>query len=100
MSFRLKGCLCFSSLGERYGLRIIPGVSSCLVLPNDISWSSVVGAISNPGGPARSLVSMSRVFSTGLGMSGMGKGIGGERVLEGKQGVLCLVGMILILCWL
>jgi hypothetical protein len=73
----------FSSLGERYGLRIIPGASSFLVLPNNISRSSAVGAILNPGGPARSPVSLSPVsmsaaFPTGLGMSGMGKGIGGE----------------------
>src|SRR5882757_998428 len=42
------------SLGERYGLRIIPGANSFLVLPNNISRSTAVGAILHPGGPARS----------------------------------------------
>ncbi|KAI0370930.1 hypothetical protein BV20DRAFT_966016 [Pilatotrama ljubarskyi] len=44
----------FDSLGERYGLRIIPGTTSFLVLPNNISRSTAVGAILHPGGPARS----------------------------------------------
>ncbi|KAF5344537.1 hypothetical protein D9758_016487 [Tetrapyrgos nigripes] len=44
----------FYSLGERYGLRIIPGTNSFLVLPNNISRSSAVGAILHPGGPAHS----------------------------------------------
>lgn len=39
------------SLGERYGLRIIPGTNSFLVLPNNISRSTAVGAILHPGGP-------------------------------------------------
>ncbi|KAF5329393.1 hypothetical protein D9619_009236 [Psilocybe cf. subviscida] len=43
----------FDSLGERYGLRIIPGRNSFLILPNNVSRSSAVGAILNPGGPAR-----------------------------------------------
>ncbi|KAF5354480.1 hypothetical protein D9758_012423 [Tetrapyrgos nigripes] len=42
------------NLGERYGLRIIPGTNSFLVLPNNISRSSAVGAILHPGGPAHS----------------------------------------------
>ena len=42
------------SLGERYGLRIIPGKNSFLVLPNNVSRSTAVGAILHPGGPARS----------------------------------------------
>ncbi|GBE87033.1 Putative alpha,alpha-trehalose-phosphate synthase [UDP-forming] 100 kDa [Sparassis crispa] len=42
----------FDSLGERYGLRIIPGANSFLVLPNNISRSTAVGAILQPGGPA------------------------------------------------
>lgn len=42
------------SLGERYGLRIIPGQNSFLVLPNNISRSTAVGAILNPAGPAHS----------------------------------------------
>ncbi|KAG0698556.1 glycosyltransferase family 20 protein [Suillus ampliporus] len=44
----------FDSLGERYGLRIIPGSNSFLVLPNNISRSTAVGAILHPGGPAYS----------------------------------------------
>lgn len=44
----------FDSLGERYGLRIIPGSTSFLVLPNNISRSTAVGAILHPGGPAHS----------------------------------------------
>ncbi|OCH91314.1 hypothetical protein OBBRIDRAFT_834281 [Obba rivulosa] len=39
----------FDSLGERYGLRIIPGSNSFLVLPNNISRSTAVGAILHPG---------------------------------------------------
>ncbi|KAF7306516.1 Alpha,alpha-trehalose-phosphate synthase [Mycena indigotica] len=42
----------FDSLGERYGLRIIPGDNSFLVLPNNVSRSTAVGAILHPGGPA------------------------------------------------
>jgi trehalose 6-phosphate synthase/phosphatase len=42
------------SLGERYGLRIIPGANSFLVLPNNVSRSTAVGAILHPGGPAHS----------------------------------------------
>ena len=41
----------FDSLGERYGLRIIPGSTSFLVLPNNISRSTAVGAVLHPGGP-------------------------------------------------
>ncbi|KAI0752115.1 glycosyltransferase family 20-domain-containing protein [Fomes fomentarius] len=44
----------FDSLGERYGLRIIPGSTSFLVLPNNISRSTAVGAVLHPGGPAHS----------------------------------------------
>ncbi|KAF8439720.1 glycosyltransferase family 20 protein [Boletus edulis BED1] len=44
----------FDSLGERYGLRIIPGANSFLVLPNNVSRSTAVGAILHPGGPAQS----------------------------------------------
>jgi hypothetical protein len=48
------------SLGERFGLRIIPGRNSFLVLPNNISRSTAVGAILHPGGPARSPLSGTR----------------------------------------
>jgi len=44
----------FDSLGERYGLRIIPGKNSFLVLPNYISRSTAVGAILHAGGPTYS----------------------------------------------
>ncbi|KAI0292362.1 alpha-trehalose-phosphate synthase [Multifurca ochricompacta] len=44
----------FDSLGERYGLRIIPGENSFLVLPNYISRSTAVGAILHAGGPTYS----------------------------------------------
>lgn len=44
----------FDSLGERFGLRIIPGKNSFLVLPNNISRSTAVAAVMHPGGPARS----------------------------------------------
>ncbi|TFK96444.1 glycosyltransferase family 20-domain-containing protein [Pterulicium gracile] len=40
----------FDSLGERFGLRIIPGKASFLVLPTNISRSSAVGALLQPGG--------------------------------------------------
>ncbi|KAI6107715.1 hypothetical protein EV401DRAFT_433817 [Pisolithus croceorrhizus] len=42
----------FDSLGERYGLRIIPGQNSFLVPPNNISRLTAVGTILHPGGPA------------------------------------------------
>jgi hypothetical protein len=42
------------SLGERYGLRIIPGRNAFLVLPNYISRSTAVGAILHAGGPTYS----------------------------------------------
>ncbi|KIK15015.1 hypothetical protein PISMIDRAFT_16818 [Pisolithus microcarpus 441] len=46
--------LIFDSLGERYGLRIVPGQNSFLILPNNISHSTAVGTILHPGGPAYS----------------------------------------------
>ncbi|KIY70060.1 glycosyltransferase family 20 protein [Cylindrobasidium torrendii FP15055 ss-10] len=46
----------FDSLGERYGLRIIPGSNSFLVLPSNISRSTAVGAILHPGGPGNAPV--------------------------------------------
>ncbi|KAF8494922.1 alpha-trehalose-phosphate synthase [Russula emetica] len=44
----------FDSLGERYGIRIIPGKNAFLVLPNYISRSTAVGAILHAGGPTYS----------------------------------------------
>jgi len=42
------------SLGERYGLLIIPGKNAFLVLPNYISRSTAVGTILHAGGPTYS----------------------------------------------
>ncbi|KAK7064651.1 Alpha,alpha-trehalose-phosphate synthase [Favolaschia claudopus] len=47
----------FDSLGERYGLRIIPGDNAFLVLPSNVSRSTAVGAILHPGGPAQTPLS-------------------------------------------
>ncbi|KAI5117721.1 hypothetical protein M0805_006207 [Coniferiporia weirii] len=59
----------FDSLGEKYGLRIIPGANSFLVLPNNVSRSSAVGAILAPGGPAHSpLAAGPRALWMGLGL--------------------------------
>ncbi|KAF9490894.1 alpha,alpha-trehalose-phosphate synthase [Pleurotus eryngii] len=52
----------FDSLGERYGLRIIPGNNSFLVLPNNISRSTAVGAILHPGGPSHSPLAAQAVW--------------------------------------
>ena len=46
----LTSSIKISSLGEKYGLRIIPGENAFLVLPNNVSRSSAVGAILAPGG--------------------------------------------------
>ncbi|CAK5279906.1 unnamed protein product [Mycena citricolor] len=54
----------FDSLGERYGLRIIPGDNSFLVLPNNVSRSTAVGAILHPGGPT-SAIGQQRGWPTG-----------------------------------
>jgi hypothetical protein len=43
----------YSSLGERYGLRFIPGSTSFLVFPNNISRFTV-GAILHPEEPTQS----------------------------------------------
>jgi hypothetical protein len=81
----------FDSLGERYGLRIIPGTTSFLVLPNNISRSTAVGAILHPGGPAHTSTLAGRGApwtsvsvgggtsvggATGLGIDGGGEGSG------------------------
>ncbi|KAG6333800.1 hypothetical protein ID866_5295 [Astraeus odoratus] len=77
----------FDSLGERYGLRIIPGQNSFLVLPNNISRSTAVGAILHPGGPACS----PRGGSAGIGegeydgyLGAIGRGPGGAGVGVGR----------------
>ncbi|KAG8963789.1 hypothetical protein FRC03_002549 [Tulasnella sp. 419] len=41
----------WDSLGERFGLRIVPGTRSFLVLPKSVSRTSAVAAILRPGGP-------------------------------------------------
>ncbi|KAF6749841.1 trehalose-phosphatase [Ephemerocybe angulata] len=76
----------FDSLGERFGLRIIPGKNSFLVLPNNVSRSTAVAALMHPGGPARSpfagrAVWMgsevgAEVFARGGGYGGSYRGIG------------------------
>ncbi|GJJ09322.1 hypothetical protein Clacol_003544 [Clathrus columnatus] len=48
----------WDSLGERYGLRIIPSENCFIVLPSNISRSTAVGAILRPGGPAQSVPSV------------------------------------------
>ncbi|KAI5117676.1 hypothetical protein M0805_002074 [Coniferiporia weirii] len=59
----------FDSLGEKYGLRIIPGANSFLILPNNAPRSSAVGAILAPGGPAHSpLAAGPRALRMGLGL--------------------------------
>ncbi|KAG1750509.1 glycosyltransferase family 20 protein [Suillus paluster] len=68
----------FDSLGERYGLRIIPGSNSFLVLPNNISRSTAVGAILHPGGPAYSPRSSSTSIPDLPSGMHMGGGVGGE----------------------
>lgn len=40
----------WDSLGEQYGLRLIPGQSSFLILPKNVSRSTAVGTILSPGG--------------------------------------------------
>ena len=48
----------FDKLGERYGLRIIPGANSSLVLPNSISRSTAAGAILHLEVPKNGLAGM------------------------------------------
>lgn len=83
----------FDSLGERYGLRIIPGATSFLVLPNNISRSTAVGAILHPGGPAQSPRSGLSASWSGM-MSG--RGGGGEEDVDGHgdetRGVFAVSG--------
>ncbi|KAI6022053.1 glycosyltransferase family 20-domain-containing protein [Pisolithus marmoratus] len=81
----------FDSLGERYGLRIIPGQNSFLVLPNNTSRSTAVGTILYSGGPACSplgggagLVTPTKMASgrvTSAGESTLALGIGGDEKL-------------------
>ncbi|KAJ7124806.1 alpha,alpha-trehalose-phosphate synthase [Mycena crocata] len=62
----------FDSLGERYGLRIIPGDNSFLVLPNNVSRSTAVGAILHPGGPAQTPLQRGGWMSPDAGDDGVG----------------------------
>lgn len=83
----------FDSLGERYGLRIIPGANSFLVLPNNISRSTAVGAIMHPGGPAHSprsglAGSLSGMASRGGGRDEDVDGHGGDEM----RGVFAVSG--------
>ncbi|KAG9092931.1 hypothetical protein FS749_015330 [Ceratobasidium sp. UAMH 11750] len=51
----------WDSLGEKYGLRIIPGQSSFLILPKNVSRSTAVGTILSPSG--RSVSQLSEIAS-------------------------------------
>ena len=84
----------FDSLGERYGLGIIPGASSFLVLPNNISRSSAVGAILNR---EVACIDVGGIFDWD-GNVWDREGVW-DRGLGGRRGVLRLVGNILISCW-
>jgi hypothetical protein len=42
-----------NSIGERFGLRIVPGANSFLVLPNDISRAGALSTILDPAGPVQ-----------------------------------------------
>ncbi|KIY50195.1 glycosyltransferase family 20 protein [Fistulina hepatica ATCC 64428] len=57
----------FDSLGERFGLRIIPGANSFLVLPNSVSRSTAVAAILHPGGPVK------HHFGASIGAGALGR---------------------------
>ncbi|KAJ2921413.1 hypothetical protein H1R20_g15685, partial [Candolleomyces eurysporus] len=90
----------FDSLGERFGIRIIPGKNSFLVLPNNISRSTAVAAVMHPGGPARSPYAGRAAwmppdtedygfggFHAGVGAHGSGAGgYGGSSGLMGGDG--------------
>ncbi|KAH0834220.1 glycosyltransferase family 20 protein [Lanmaoa asiatica] len=75
----------FDSLGERYGLRIIPGANSFLVLPNNTSRSTAVGAILHPSGPAQSPRSGLAASWSGMASGDRGWG-GGEEDEHGHDG--------------
>jgi hypothetical protein len=75
----------FDSLGEQYGLWIIPGSNSFLVLLNNISQSTAVGAILHPGGPAQS--PWSGLAGSLSGMASRGGGWGGDEDLDDHDGV-------------
>jgi len=68
---RIQYLIAVYSLGERYGLRIIPGRNSFLVLPNNVSRSTAVGAILHPGGLAHSLHSTSASWMTPSASDGL-----------------------------
>lgn len=68
-----------NSLGEKYGLRIIPGENAFLVLPNNVSRSSAVGAILAPGGPARFAAHASHSYPRSLWM---GMALDADSVLD------------------
>jgi hypothetical protein len=43
----------FDSIGERFGLRIVPGATSFLVLPADVSRATALAAVLDPAGPVQ-----------------------------------------------
>jgi hypothetical protein len=46
----------FDSLGERFGLRIVPGANSFLVLPADVGRGAALATILDPAGPVQNPV--------------------------------------------
>ena len=98
-----RTCVVAQSLGEQYGLRIIPGSNSFLVLPNNVSRANAARAILHPGGPTHGVPSVAGLAApawlsadddgdvlggSGLGLSfalggggGGGGGLGGGFVL-------------------
>ncbi|TFK65857.1 alpha,alpha-trehalose-phosphate synthase [Pluteus cervinus] len=63
----------YDSLGERFGIRLIPGSNHFLVLPNNISRSTAVGAILYPGGPASSPLISRAASGAGWGSTNGGR---------------------------
>ncbi|KAK0492694.1 hypothetical protein EDD18DRAFT_1357531 [Armillaria luteobubalina] len=79
----------FDSLGKQYGLQIIPGANSFLVLLNNISWSTAVGAILHPGGPAHAPLSgRSAWMSNDLAMES-GDNLAFVLAVSGDEKLLC-----------
>lgn len=70
----------FDSIGERFGLRIMPGTNSFLVLPNNVSRANAVSALLHPSGPVRSPMMGTGVWATPS--VGMGEGTDGENVFD------------------
>lgn len=67
------------SIGERFGLRIMPGANSFLVLPNNISRATAVSALLHPSGPIRSPTSGGQWAPPRVGM---GEAADGESAFD------------------